>query len=189
MIAFGVYPLFLPLAITAFGGPGDYFSLAIIAFGAFGFIVPKYYYRLGNMEFKESRLLNLRRLRSSRFAEVLGSGVVGTLLIKASASGEKTLRFCVPERCRDAVLSPQVTIQGTLQVTKQVIRSEKLQNESFSQIFRIFVPDFASNFAPNFALNSLRSFRASFRGKRRPEKIHQKSPPFCNAKFPGKFEE
>ena len=33
------------------------FGLAIIAFGAFQFIVPKYYYRLGNMEFKESRLL------------------------------------------------------------------------------------------------------------------------------------
>ena len=33
------------------------FSLAIIAFGAFEFIVPKYYYRLGKMESKESRLL------------------------------------------------------------------------------------------------------------------------------------
>ena len=31
----GVFPLFLPLAITAFGGPEVYFSLAIIAFGAF----------------------------------------------------------------------------------------------------------------------------------------------------------
>ena len=35
-----VFPLFLPLAITAFGGPEGYFSLAIIAFGAFGFISP-----------------------------------------------------------------------------------------------------------------------------------------------------
>ena len=43
--------------------------------------------------------------------------------------------------------------------------------------FRIFVPDFAPNFAPNFP-----------RGKRRPEKIHQKSPLFFNAKFPGKYE-
>ena len=41
-LAFGVCPLFLPLAITAFGGPEGYFSLAIIAFGAFEFIVPKY---------------------------------------------------------------------------------------------------------------------------------------------------
>ena len=49
-MAFGVSPLFRPLAITAFGGPEGYFSLAIIAFGAFGFIVPKYYYRLGEME-------------------------------------------------------------------------------------------------------------------------------------------
>ena len=39
---FGVYPAFLPLAITACGGPEGYFSLAIIAFGAFQFIVPKY---------------------------------------------------------------------------------------------------------------------------------------------------
>ena len=51
------FPLFLPLAITAFGGPEGYSSLAIIAFGAFQFIVPKYYCRLGKMEFKESSLL------------------------------------------------------------------------------------------------------------------------------------
>ena len=44
------FPLFLLFAITAFGGPEGYFSLAIIAFGAFGFIVPKYHYRLGNMD-------------------------------------------------------------------------------------------------------------------------------------------
>ena len=53
-----------------------------------------------------------------------------------------------------------------------------------SRIFRIFVPNFAPNFAPNFS----RIFRASFRGRRRPEKIHQKSPPFFNMKFPGKHE-
>ena len=41
-IAFGVIPLFLPLAITAFGVPKGYFSFAIIAFGAFGFIVPAF---------------------------------------------------------------------------------------------------------------------------------------------------
>ena len=45
IIAFGIFPLFLPLAITAFGGPEGYFSLAIIAFGAFQFIVTNYYYR------------------------------------------------------------------------------------------------------------------------------------------------
>ena len=43
-------PLFLPLAITAFGGPEGYSRLALIAFGAFGFFVPKYYYRLGKMD-------------------------------------------------------------------------------------------------------------------------------------------
>ena len=42
---------------TAFGGPEGYFSLATIAFGAFQFIVPKYYYRLGKTEFEESSLL------------------------------------------------------------------------------------------------------------------------------------
>ena len=48
--------------MTAFGGPDGYFSLAIIAFGPFQFIVPKYYYRLGKME-------NLRSL-ASLFKEV-----------------------------------------------------------------------------------------------------------------------
>ena len=46
-IAFGVFPLFLPLAITALGRPGGCFSLA---FGAFEFIIPKYFHRLGNMD-------------------------------------------------------------------------------------------------------------------------------------------
>ena len=51
------FPSVFPLAITAFGGPEGCFSLAIKAFGAFGLIVPEYYYRLGKMEFKESGLL------------------------------------------------------------------------------------------------------------------------------------
>ena len=63
------------------------------------------------------------------------------------------------------------------------IRSEKSQNES-SPNFSNFRPEFCSEFSPIF----LRSFRASFRGKRRPEKFHQKSPPFFNANFPGKYE-
>ena len=42
---------------SIFGAPGGVFSLAIIAFGAFEFIVPKYYCRLGEREKKESRLL------------------------------------------------------------------------------------------------------------------------------------
>ena len=56
------------------------------------------------------------------------------------------------------------------------------------RIFEFFVPDFAPNFAPNFPRNFRGFFRASFRGKRRPEKIHQKSPLVFNAKFPGKSE-
>ena len=63
------------------------------------------------------------------------------------------------------------------------VRSEKLQNESFPN-FSIFRAEFCSEFFPNF----LRIFRASFRGRRTPEKIHQKSPTFFNAKFPGKHE-
>ena len=42
MPAFGVFPLFLPLAITAFGGPEGSFSLAIRAFGALESTAPKY---------------------------------------------------------------------------------------------------------------------------------------------------
>ena len=63
------------------------------------------------------------------------------------------------------------------------VRSEKLQNESFPNS-STFGPEFCPEFSPNFS----RTFRASFRGRRRPEKIHQKSPPFFNAKFPGKHE-
>ena len=67
------------------------------------------------------------------------------------------------------------------------IRSEKLQNESFPNFSNFrpeFCPEFCSEFFPNFS----RTFRASFRGRRRPEKIHQKSQPFFNVKFPGKHE-
>ena len=41
IIAFGVFPLFLPIAITTFGGPEGYISLAIIGFGAFQFHCPQ----------------------------------------------------------------------------------------------------------------------------------------------------
>ena len=44
--------MFLPLAITACGGPEGYFSLAIVAFGAFQLTVPEYDCRLGKMEFR-----------------------------------------------------------------------------------------------------------------------------------------
>ena len=63
-------------------------------------------------------------------------------------------------------------------------RSEKLQDKSspnFSNVCPGFCPEFGSEFSPIFS----RIFRASFCGKRRPERIHQKSPPFFNAKFPG----
>ena len=70
------------------------------------------------------------------------------------------------------------------------LRQEKLQNES-SPNFKLFF-EFGSRIlprisAPDFPPNFSRIVRASFRGKRRPEKIHQKSPPFFNAKFPGRY--
>ena len=68
---------------------------------------------------------------------------------------------------------------------RRFLRSEKSQNENFSNFCPEFCPEFLSEFSPNF----LRSFRASFRGKRRPKNIHQKFPPFLNAKLPGKHEE
>ena len=51
-------PLGSSLSDTAFAGPEGYFCLAIIAFGAFEFIVPKYDYRLG----KNGKLLSLDSL-------------------------------------------------------------------------------------------------------------------------------
>ena len=71
--------------------------------------------------------------------------------------------------------------------TARFTRSEKLQNEA-SPNFLDFRPEFCPEFCSEFYPNCSRSFRASFCGKRRPEKIHQKSPPFFNAKFPGNFE-
>ena len=68
-----------------------------------------------------------------------------------------------------------------------LVRSEKLQNESFPNFSNFrpeFCPEFCSEFFPNFSW----TFRASFGGRRRTEKIHQKSLPFFNAKFPGKHE-
>ena len=62
MMAFGVFPLFLPLAITAFGCPEGYFCLSIKAFGAFEFIVSKYDYHWERIDIKGSSVLDLRRL-------------------------------------------------------------------------------------------------------------------------------
>ena len=55
------------------------------------------------------------------------------------------------------------------------LSSEKLQNES-SPNYSIFSPGFCPEFCSEFSPNFSRIFRASFRVKRRPEKIHQKSP-------------
>ena len=57
-----------------------------------------------------------------------------------------------------------------------------------SRIFRIFVPNFAPNFAPNFPRIFRGLFVLRFVGDGDQKKIHQKSPPFFNAEFPGKHE-
>ena len=56
------------------------------------------------------------------------------------------------------------------------------------RISRISVPNFAPNFAPNFPeiFEDFSCF-VSWETETR-KKIHQKSPPFFNAKFPGKHE-
>ena len=64
-MTFGVFPLVLPLAITAFGGPEGYYSLAIIAFGAIEFIVPKYKYRLGRMDKRSPQITRLAFIRAA----------------------------------------------------------------------------------------------------------------------------
>ena len=51
------------------------------------------------------------------------------------------------------------------------------------RIFRIFVPDFLPNFPPNFPRNFRGFFVLRFVGNGDQKKIHQKSPPFFNAKF------
>ena len=82
---------------------------------------------------------------------------------------------------------PTGTPTSTMALMGHFLRSEKLQNESFPNFSNFrpeFCPEFCSEFSPNFS----RTFRASFRGRRRPEKIHQKSLPFFNAKFPGQHE-
>ena len=63
--------------------------------------------------------------------------------------------------------------------------SERVQNEK-SPNFSNFRPEFCSEFSPKI---SRIFFCAIFPGKRRTQKIHQKSPPFFNAKSPGKVKE
>ena len=72
-------------------------------------------------------------------------------------------------------------------VFPRFFRSGELRNENFPN-FSNFRPEFSPGFCSEFSPNFLRTFRASFCGRRRPEKIYQKSPPFFNAKSPGKHE-
>ena len=62
-------PSFLHSRSQHFAGPEDYCSLAIMACRAFELIFPQYFDRKGKIEIKESRVLSLRRLRSSRNPE------------------------------------------------------------------------------------------------------------------------
>ena len=64
------------------------------------------------------------------------------------------------------------TIWNILLGQKRVCRTK------VPRMFRIFVPNFAPNFAPNFLLRFFEEFSCLILWKWRPEKIHQKSPPF-----------
>ena len=78
--------------------------------------------------------------------------------------------------------------RGVLQQAWYTIFGQESCRTKVSRILRIFVPNFAPNFAPNFP----RIFRGllvlRFVGDGDQKKIHQNSPPFFNAKFPGKHE-
>ena len=63
----------------------------------------------------------------------------------------------------------------------RVFRSESCRTQ-ISRIFRIFVPNFLPKFPPNFPRNFQGFVVLRFRTRR------QKSPPFFNAKSPGKNE-
>ena len=66
------------------------------------------------------------------------------------------------------------------------VLSQKSCRTKVPRNFRIFVPEFLPNFPLNFPRFFLRIFRALFPRKRRPQKIRQKPPPFCNGNSPGK---
>ena len=72
--------------------------------------------------------------------------------------------------------------------TSRFTLGQKSCRPKVSQIFGIFVPDFAPNVAPNFPRIFRGLFVLRFVGDGEQKKIHQKSPPFFNAKFPGKHE-
>ena len=57
-----------------------------------------------------------------------------------------------------------------------------------SRIFRIFRPEFCLEFCSEFTLN-FEEFSCFVSWETETRKIHPKSPPAFNAKFPGKFEE
>ena len=69
----------------------------------------------------------------------------------------------------------------------RIVRSEKLQNESFPKFSNIrpeLCPEFCSEFSPEI----FEDFSCFVSWETETRKIHQKSPPFFNAKFPGKHE-
>ena len=71
---------------------------------------------------------------------------------------------------------------------KSNVFGQKSCRTKVSRIFRVFVPNFAPNFAQNFPRFFWGFFVLCFVGNGDQEKIHQKNPPFFNAKLPGKHE-
>ena len=80
--------MLLPLATTAFGGAEGYFSLAIVAFEVFEFIVLKYSDWLGNMDNKRSPDSYMREIDT-----IWQTGVL---------AGKPCTKWNIPSSCLDA---------------------------------------------------------------------------------------
>ena len=70
----------------------------------------------------------------------------------------------------------------------QLLRSEKLQNESFPN-FSNFRPEFCPEFLLRIFPEFFEEFSCFASRETEARKNSPKIPPFFNAKFPGKFEE
>ena len=108
------------------------------------------------------------------------------IVVEILLSFRRLLMVAKEQRKTEQNMQRKVT-QGPSDFFCQIVRSEKSQNES-SPNFSNFCPEFL----PRISLRNFPEFFEEFScfvsWERRPEKIHQKSPPFFNAKFPGKYE-
>ena len=92
-------------------------------------------------------------------------------------------QFICGPRVEARGLEPPKKLSGKIGPVDEVRKVAKFP-EFFEFLYRI-LPRILLRISPNF----VRIFCALFPGRWRPQKFHQKSPPFFNAKSPGKFEE